>query len=511
MLFITLPLLAMATGEREERQLKMRKEQTDPDQEVKTKRVVMDEAKAGEGTRNAGLAADELPVASYREEVIGKMQCNSVMVVVGETGSGKTTQLGQMVLDEGLGGGKKVAVTQPRRVAAVTVAKRVAQERRATIGKEVGYTVRFEDQTATETALKFVTDGSLLRELLDDPELRQYGAIILDEAHERSLATDILFGICKRLAKTRDPPLKLAVTSATLDGDKFSRYFYSAPVIDIPGRAYPVDIAHATEQPKHHFQAALDATMMVHCKEGVPGDILVFMPGQEEIERLVAKLNDAVASLSEEECPDAQILPLYAALPPEMQARVFSDPPEGLRRIVVATNLAETSVTVPGIVYVIDPGKTKRKDYDADTGMESLAVCDVSQTEAIQRAGRAGRIKPGKCFRLYTKQHFEEKLEKSAKPEIQRSSLAGTVLHLKSLSLGIDILSFDFLDPPPRSSLEDALRQLYILDAIDAGADGQLSFIPPPPFIAFLPCMKSERESWRHDTPFLAFLLQMVM
>lgn len=416
------------------------------------------------------VEADGLPIDEYRNQLVETVQYNPVTIVVGETGSGKTTQLGQFLLDGGIvEQGKRVGVTQPRRVAAVTVCKRVAQERKQAIGHAVGYTVRFEDRSSNETQLKFITDGSLLRELLDDPWLRQYSVIVLDEAHERSLSTDVLFGLCKKLVNEREPPLKLVVTSATLDGEKFSSFFFNAPVVQIPGRTYNVDVAYATQQPGSYLDAALDATIQVHCSQPLPGDILVFMPGQDDIERLVRKINEAVAAMDETECPDAQVLPLYAGLPPEMQARVFSSPPEGMRRIVVSTNIAETSVTVPGIVHVIDPGKTKRKEYDPSTGMESLAVENISRTEAVQRAGRAGRTQPGKCYRLYTKELFEKRLEETARPEIQRSSLAGAILHLKSLSLDINVLAFDFIDPPPRASLEEALRQLYIVDAIDIG------------------------------------------
>jgi ATP-dependent RNA helicase DHX8/PRP22 len=434
-----------------------------------------------------------LPVARRAEEVVERIAESGTVVVVGETGSGKTTQLGQALLDANAAGDGAVAVTQPRRVATVSVANRVARERGQEIGGEVGYTVRFEDRTSEHTRMRFLTDGALLRELLRDPWLRAFGAIVLDEAHERSLNTDILFALCKKLSSERSPPLRLLVTSATLDGSKFSAFFSNAPIVSIPGRAFDIDIAYTTQTPTSYIDAALDATLQVHCSHPVPGDILVFMPGQDDIDRLVRKLNDAVASMDEADCPDAQVLPLHAALPPEMQARVFSDPPTNVRRIVVSTNIAETSVTVPGIVHVVDPGKVKRKEYDPSTGMESLAVEDISRTEAIQRAGRAGRTQPGKCYRLYTKELFENRMKSTAKPEIQRSSLAATVLHLKVLSLGIDVLSFDFLDPPPREALEDALRQLYIVDAIDIGAlltslhllsAFSLSFCPSPTLLS---------------------------
>ena len=416
-------------------------------------------------------APGELPVLRYAEEILQAVRTNPTTVVIGETGSGKTTQISQilhrasatLMPDSRMG----VAITQPRRVAAVSVARRVAHEMGVKIGTLVGYTVRFEDCSSRETRIKYMTDGTLLRECLEDPNLSKYGVIVLDEAHERSLNTDILFGLLKVLVKTRQPALRLVVTSATLESEKFSAYFNDCPVYHVPGRVYPVELAYATEQPKNYAETALETVMDLHCSQG-RGDILLFLTGKEEIERTCRRLNERVREMPEDECPDMQVLPLYAALSPELQARVFAPPPAGCRRVVVATNLAETSLTVPGVVFVVDPGFTKQNEYDPATGMDSLKVTSISAVQARQRAGRAGRTRAGRCFRLYTREHFELDMPTTTVPEIQRTSLVGTVLYLKTLRIeGLDVLDFDFLDKPDVEAMGDALRQLYALGAID--------------------------------------------
>ncbi|KAG6757239.1 hypothetical protein POTOM_037545 [Populus tomentosa] len=425
--------------------------------------------------------ASHLPIVQFEDKIMKTVEDNAVVVIIGETGSGKSTQLSQMLHRRGYTKSGIIAVTQPRRVAAVSVARRVAQELGVTLGEEVGYAIRFEDRTSDLTRIKYLTDGVLLRESLSNPELNQYSVIILDEAHERSLNTDILLGLVKRLVKTRASKLKVLITSATLDGEKVSEFFSDCPVLNVPGKLYPVEILYSEERPKSYIESSLRTAMDIHVREP-EGDVLIFMTGQDDIDKLVSKLEDRVQSLEEGSCMDAIILPLHGSLPPELQAeiipshvfpmtlqvRVFSPPPPNCRRFIVATNIAETSLTVDGVVYVIDSGYVKQRQYNPSTGMYSLDIIQISKVQANQRAGRAGRTRPGKCYRLYSSEVYQEEFLDVTVPEIQRSSLAGSVLYLKSLDLpDIDILKFDFLDPPSFESLEDALKQLYLIDAID--------------------------------------------
>lgn len=408
-----------------------------------------------------------LPIVQFEKKIVETVDQNPVVVIIGETGSGKSTQLSQMLHRKGYTNSGIVSVTQPRRVAAVSVSRRVAQELGVRLGEEVGYAIRFEDRTSERTQIKYLTDGVLLRESLSNPELNQYSVIILDEAHERSLNTDILLGLMKRLVRRRASNLKVLITSATLDGEKVSKFFSDCPLLTVPGKLFPVEIFYSKERPISYLESSLKTAMDIHVREP-EGDILIFMTGQDDIEKLVSKLEDKVRSLEEGSCMDAIILPLHGSLPPEMQVRVFSPPPPNCRRFVVATNIAETSLTVDGVVYVIDSGYVKQRQYNPATGMYSLDVVQISKVQANQRAGRAGRTRPGKCYRLYPSRVYHDDFLDVTVPEIQRSSLAGSVLYLKSLDLpDIDILKFDFLDPPSTESLEDALKQLYLIDAID--------------------------------------------
>lgn len=408
-----------------------------------------------------------LPIVQFEKKIVETVDQNPVVVIIGETGSGKSTQLSQMLHRKGYTNSGIVSVTQPRRVAAVSVSRRVAQELGVRLGEEVGYAIRFEDRTSERTRIKYLTDGVLLRESLSNPELNQYSVIILDEAHERSLNTDILLGLMKRLVRRRASNLKVLITSATLDGEKVSKFFSDCPLLTVPGKLFPVEIFYSKERPTSYLESSLKTAMDIHVREP-EGDILIFMTGQDDIEKLVSKLEDKVRSLEEGSCMDAIILPLHGSLPPEMQVRVFSPPPPNCRRFVVATNIAETSLTVDGVVYVIDSGYVKQRQYNPATGMYSLDVVQISKVQANQRAGRAGRTRPGKCYRLYPSRVYNDDFLDVTVPEIQRSSLAGSVLYLKSLDLpDIDILKFDFLDPPSTESLEDALKQLYLIDAID--------------------------------------------
>ncbi|KAL6566555.1 hypothetical protein OROGR_002170 [Orobanche gracilis] len=409
----------------------------------------------------------QLPILQFEEKIVETVEKNSIVVVIGETGSGKSTQLSQILHRRGYTNSGCIAVTQPRRVAAVSVSRRVAQELNVRLGEQVGYAIRFEDRTSEKTLIKYLTDGVLLRESLSNPELSQYSVIILDEAHERSLNTDILLGLMKRLIKFRASDLKILITSATLDGEKVSRFFSDCPILNVPGKLFPVEIQHSSERPKSYIEASLKTAIDIHVREP-EGDVLIFMTGQDDIEKLVSKLEEKIQHLEEGSCVDAMILPLHGSLPPELQVRVFSPSPPNCRRFIVSTNIAETSLTVDGVVYVIDSGFVKQRQYNPSTGMYSLDVVQISKVQANQRAGRAGRTRPGKCYRLYPALVYKDDFLDATVPEIQRSSLVGSVLYLKSLDLpDIDILKFDFLDPPSYEALEDALKQLYLIDAID--------------------------------------------
>ena len=323
---------------------------------------------------------------------------------------------------------------------------------------------------------RYLTDGMLLREAMTDPLLERYRVIILDEAHERTLATDVLFGLLKEVLKNR-PDLKLVVMSATLEAEKFQAYFYGAPLMKVPGRLHPVEIFYTQEPERDYLEAAIRTVVQIHICEA-PGDILVFLTGEEEIEDACRKIAREVQNLGDQVGP-VKAVPLYSTLPPAMQQKIFEAAPppakEGGppgRKIVVSTNIAETSLTIDGIVYVIDPGFAKQKVYNPRIRVESLLVSPISKASAHQRAGRAGRTQPGKCFRLYTEKSFQNDLQPQTYPEILRSNLANTVLTLKKLGID-DLVHFDFMDPPAPETLMRALELLNYLAALDD--DGNLT------------------------------------
>ncbi|RHN56732.1 putative RNA helicase [Medicago truncatula] len=390
----------------------------------------------------------KLPIYPFKDEFLQAVHDHQVLVIVGETGSGKTTQIPQYLHEAGYTkDGRMIACTQPRRVAAMSVAARVSQEMGVKLGHEVGYSIRFEDCTSEKTIVKYMTDGMLLREFLTQPELDSYSVVMVDEAHERTLSTDILFGLVKDVARAR-PDLKLLISSATLDAEKFSNYFDLAPIFKIPGRRYPVEIHYSKTAVSNYMDAAIVTTLQIHATQP-PGDILVFLAGQEEIESVEENLKYQMRGLGTK-LDELIICPIYANLPTELQARIFEPTPKGARKVVLATNIAETSLTIDGIKYVIDPGFFKMKCYNPRTGMESLLVTPISKASAMQRAGRSGRTGPGKCFRLYTAYSFQNDLDDNTTPEIQRTNLANVVLTLNSLGIEYDkLLRFEFMDPPP--------------------------------------------------------------
>lgn len=412
-----------------------------------------------------------LPVYSVKRELMNVLRDHQVCIVVGETGSGKTTQLAQYLQEEGYGQFGIIGCTQPRRVAAVSVAQRVSEEFRGgcTVGEEVGYTIRFEDCSSDKTVIKFMTDGILMRESLSDSDLDKYSVIIMDEAHERSLNTDVLFGILRGvISKRRD--LKVVITSATMNAEKFSKFFGGAPIYTIPGRTYPVDIFYSRTPVEDYVQSAVFQAVQLHIQAPLPGDILIFMTGQEDIEATCETLAEEIGKRNNPR--PILIVPIYSQLAADMQAKIFEAAPEGTRKVVVATNIAETSVTIHGIKYVIDAGYCKLKTYNPRLGMDALLLCPASQASVNQRAGRAGRTGPGKCYRLFTNAAYSTELLESNVPEIQRTNLSHVVLLLKTL--GVDnVLDFPFLDPPPRGNILGSMHGLWLLGAL--GADGDVT------------------------------------
>jgi ATP-dependent RNA helicase DHX8/PRP22 len=416
-----------------------------------------------QSTKSIKDQREDLPIFKLKRELCEAIVSNQVLVVVGETGSGKTTQMTQYMGEMGFTSNGIIGCTQPRRVAAMSVAKRVAEEFGCQLGEEVGYTIRFEDMTSPDTVIKYMTDGMLMREYLADDTLLRYSALILDEAHERTIHTDVLFGLLKELLIQRKD-LKMIVTSATLDAQKFSSYFFDCPIFKIPGRMHPVEILYTKEPEADYLDACIITVMQIHLSEPV-GDILVFLTGQEEIDTCCETLHTRMKALGEL-APELIILPVYGALPSEMQSRIFEPAPPGCRKCVVATNIAEASLTIDGIYYVIDPGFCKQKAYNPKMGMDSLIVTPISQASAKQRAGRAGRTGPGKCYRLYTEQALRTEMLPSSIPEIQRTNLGNVVLQLKAMGIN-DLLGFDFMDPPPVQTMIGAMESLFALGALD--------------------------------------------
>jgi len=408
-----------------------------------------------------------LPIFSVREELLQVIRENQVVVVVGETGSGKTTQLTQYLYEDGYTIGGIVGCTQPRRVAAMSVAKRVSEEMDTELGDKVGYAIRFEDVTGPNTIIKYMTDGVLLRETLKDSDLDKYRVIVMDEAHERSLSTDVLFGILKKVvAQRRD--FKLIVTSATLNAQKFSHFFGNVPIFHIPGRTFPINILWSKTPVEDYVKGAVKQAMTIHMTSP-PGDILIFMTGQDEIEAAchsLAGIMEQMVLSSKKEVLKLLILPVYSQLPADLQAKIFQKTEDGARKCIVATNIAETSLTLDGIFYVIDTGYGKMKVYNPRMGMDALQVFPVSQAAANQRAGRAGRTGPGTCYRLYTESAYQNEMLASPVPEIQRTNLGNVVLLLKSLKVE-NLLDFDFIDPPPPDNILNSMYQLWMLGALN--------------------------------------------
>ncbi len=404
-----------------------------------------------------------LPIADRRDEIVRLIREHPVVVIAGETGSGKTTQLPKMCLEAGRGRAAKIACTQPRRVAALSVSRRIAEEMGASWGREVGCKIRFKDQTAPETLIKMMTDGMLLAEIQNDPELLEYDTVIVDEAHERSLNIDFLLGYLRRLREKR-PDLKMIITSATIDTEAFSKAFEGAPIVEVSGRMFPVEVRYSPpeellgEQDDFtYIDAAVEAVQEV-IESSQRGDILLFIPSEKDIHETRRRLEGRRFRHTE-------VLPLFGRLTATEQQRVFS--PQSFRRVVVATNIAETSLTIPGIRYVVDTGLARISRYNPRTQTQRLPIEAISQSSARQREGRCGRLEGGVCIRLYSEQEFESRPEYT-QPEIQRANLAEVILRMMALKLG-DVESFPFIDAPRPQSIQGGFLLLKELGALDAG------------------------------------------
>ena len=416
----------------------------------------------------------ELPITDRRSELVDTIRSNQVVIVAGETGSGKSTQLPKLCLEAGRGVTGLIGHTQPRRLAARSIAERISTETATEIGDFVGYSVRFNDRVGPRTVIRLMTDGILLNELQRDRNLSRYDTIIIDEAHERSLNIDFILGYLRRLLPRR-PDLHVIVTSATIDVERFSRHFDEAPIVEVSGRTFPVEIRYRPTDssppdrdhlPMSQPEAIVDAVREL-IREG-PGDILVFLAGERDI-------RETAEALTEANLASTEIFPLYARLSAAEQHRVFR--PHRGRRIVLATNVAETSVTVPGIRYVIDPGNARISRYNTRTKVQRLPIEDVSQASANQRAGRCGRIGPGICIRLYSEEDFESR-DEFTEPEILRTNLASVILRMAALGLG-DMSSFPFVEPPDHRGVADGVALLEELDALDPERHGTDEWLTP--------------------------------
>ncbi|XP_030480108.1 probable pre-mRNA-splicing factor ATP-dependent RNA helicase DEAH9 isoform X1 [Cannabis sativa] len=459
---------------------------------------------SGFGYSNIERQKQRLPVYKYRTAILYLVETHATTIIVGETGSGKTTQIPQFLKEAGWAdGGRVIACTQPRRLAVQAVSSRVAEEMGVKLGEEVGYTIRFEDFTKNGvTMIKFLTDGVLLREMMDDPLLTKYSVIMVDEAHERSISTDILLGLLKKIQRRR-PELRLVISSATIEAKSMSSFFTSKrrrqmedetvglkmepAILSVEGRGFTVQIQYVEEPVSNYIQAAVSTILLINDQEPM-GDILVFLTGQDDIDSAVHLLHEDIQNRSKNSS-GLLILPLYSGLPRAEQELVFAPAPRGKRKVVISTNIAETSLTLEGIVYVIDSGFSKQRFYNPISDIENLVVAPISKASARQRAGRAGRVRPGKCYRLYTEEYFVKEMPNEGIPEIQRSNLVSCVIQLKSL--GIDnILGFEWPASPSPEAMVRALEVLYSLGVLDDDAkltspDGfQVAEIPLDPMIA---------------------------
>ncbi|KAK9109047.1 hypothetical protein Sjap_017107 [Stephania japonica] len=405
-----------------------------------------------------------LPIWKQKDEFLQLLNSNQTLILVAPPGSGKSTQIPQFILDslhhDRTDQMMMIGCTQPRRLAAVAVARRVAAEMDVAVGEEVGYKIRYQDDSGEKTVVKYLTDGALVREAMADPRLGRYKVVVVDEVHERSLGTDVLLGIMKESVLGNRPDLKLVVMSATAsEGERVQAYFNGAPLVKVREEAHPVEVVYSRESVGDYLGAVVRKAVEVHLREP-PGDVLVFLAGEEEIEAARRGIDEEVRNLGGDRVGPVKVVALHSALPEAMQEEIFdpSPSPPG-RKILVSTNIAETSLAIDGIVYVIDPGFDKQN-------VESLVVSRISKASAQQRSRHAGRTQQGKCFRLYTERTFNDEMPPETYPEILRSNLANVVLTLKKMGIH-DLVHFGFMDPPAPEALARALEELNRLGALD--------------------------------------------
>ncbi|KZT20242.1 P-loop containing nucleoside triphosphate hydrolase protein [Neolentinus lepideus HHB14362 ss-1] len=421
---------------------------------------------------------ERLPIFKHREKLLHCVEKYGVVIVVGQTGCGKTTQLPQYLYEAGWAqDGNVIACTQPRRVAATSVATRVATEVGSMLGDEVGYTIRFEDVSNKErTRIRYLTDGMLFREALVDPLLSSYSVIMIDEVHERSVYTDLLLGILKKIRRKR-PSLRLIVSSATLDASALLEYFQAgndadeAVILSLEGRMYPVEVAYLQEPTADYVRKAAEVAWNINSRQG-PGDILIFLTGREEIDRCLEELAEYLPT-RKGNAPHLTLLALHAGLTTEEQMRVFQPAERGYRKVIVSTNIAEASITIEGIKFVVDCGFVKLRTYNPTTTLSSLAVLPTSLASAVQRAGRAGRTSPGTCYRLYPHAAVRT-LPRTTAPEVTRTDLTTPILQLKSLGID-DLMKFEWVSAPPAESVLRALEGLVNAGMVDR--DGALTVV----------------------------------
>ena len=422
-----------------------------------------------------------LPIFKYKQQIIDMVCTHPVVVITGDTGSGKSTQLPQYLYDSDQlrqlikkDGKLRMVITQPRRVATIAMAKRICWERGLSPNsEEISYAIRFDDKTTEATKMRYETDGILVRECLSDRLLRAYDVVILDEAHERSIYTDVLFALVKEAVRQRAGGLRLVVTSATLNTELFSKYFGDCPILQMEGRCFDVDVRYLEVPGERRVEEAVTNAVRLHLHEGI-GEILVFLTGSEECEQAVQRTSQVLEQLISEgrEVPAAAVYALYGAQSSEDQSRVFETLDEDIRKIIFSTNIAETSLTIDGVGFVIDCGWVKQKVYHPKTGMDCLVVVPISKVQAVQRKGRAGRTRPGKCLRMYSEKFFNSQMPDQSTPEILRVNLTSLTLTLKCIGVD-DVLGFDYLERPEDELLEEALKHLHMLNALDE--DGKAS------------------------------------